>query len=69
MGQKKIKEILRSFLSDDRGATALEYALIAAILSVGVLFSLGDIGNHIANDFNELGNTIDRQDLNTGHVD
>jgi len=69
MGQKQTIALLRSFLNDDSGATALEYALIAAILSIGVLFSLGGIGDHIANDFDELGDTIERQDLNTGHVD
>jgi Flp pilus assembly pilin Flp len=26
---------LREFLSDDRGATAIEYALIAALMSLG----------------------------------
>lgn len=69
MAQKRFKDWVRSFLRDDSGATAVEYALLISILSIGVLFSLDSVGNEIANDFTELGDTIERQDLNTGHVD
>jgi len=69
MGLKQIKACARSFLNDESGATAVEYALLAAILSIGVLFSLEAIGDDISNDFDLLGNTIDRQDINTGIVD
>jgi len=69
MGLKHLNADLRSFWSDESGSTAVEYALMAAILAVGVLFSLEVIGNEIANDMDILGNTIDRQDLNTGVVD
>ena len=37
LGEGKMSELLRRFLNDDSGATAIEYGLIAAGISVAVL--------------------------------
>ncbi len=36
-------KIAVSFLKDESGATAIEYGLIAAIVGVGIIGSLGDL--------------------------
>lgn len=69
MGLKLLKVQFKSFLNDESGATAIEYALLAALIGTAIIASTGAMGNHIANDFVILENTIERQDLNTGHVD
>jgi pilus assembly protein Flp/PilA len=66
---KQIKTYCHSFWHDETGATAIEYAILAGLLSVGLIVSLGVLGNEISNDMDLLGNTIGRQDLNTGYVD
>ena len=69
MWLNNIKTLCREFKQDDRGATAIEYALLAALIGIAIIASTGAMGDHIADDFDMLGNTIDRQNLNTGHVD
>ena len=34
--------IIAKFIADDAGATAIEYALIAALVSVGIIVALND---------------------------
>jgi pilus assembly protein Flp/PilA len=36
----QLRKLISSFSSDDRGATAIEYALIAAIICIGIVASL-----------------------------
>lgn len=69
MGLKFLSEQLRAFLYDESGATAIEYALIIALLGAGLVTTMGSMGGGVNNNFLELGNTIERQDINTGHVD
>ena len=51
---------IKSFLSDESGATAIEYGLIAALVSVAAIAALGSVGNSLKDIFgvvsNELGN-------------
>jgi pilus assembly protein Flp/PilA len=35
-----VKSLALNFVSDERGATAIEYALIAGIVGVGIVISL-----------------------------
>ena len=65
----KLKETCHAFIKDEDGATAIEYALLAAILTIGLISSLGRMGDLINEDLTILADTIERQDLNTGHVD
>jgi pilus assembly protein Flp/PilA len=43
MAEVNIMTFLKMFLRDESGATAIEYGLIAAILGVGLLLSLGNL--------------------------
>ena len=43
--------VLESFLRDERGATAIEYGLIAAMIAVGAIASFTVLGNGLSNLF------------------
>ena len=53
---------IKSFLSDESGATAIEYGLIAALVSVAAIAALGSLGNSLGTMFNsvaaELGGAV-----------
>jgi pilus assembly protein Flp/PilA len=40
------------FYQDDRGATAIEYGLIAGLIAVGVIVSMTAFGNSLSGMFN-----------------
>ena len=42
-----MKAFLKSFLSDDRGATAIEYGLIAALISVVIITGVSAVGQSV----------------------
>lgn len=50
---------IKSFLSDESGATAIEYGLIAALVSVAAIAALGALGNSLDNLFTEVSNRLD----------
>ncbi|NIA67213.1 Flp family type IVb pilin [Pelagibius litoralis] len=50
---------IKSFLQDDSGATAIEYGLIAALVSVAAIAALGALGNSLDNLFTEVSNRLD----------
>lgn len=42
-----MKDFLKSFLGDERGATAIEYGLIAALLSVAIITAVSAVGTSV----------------------
>lgn len=50
--------ILRKFLSDESGATAIEYGLIAACISVVIIGAIQLIGTQLDSTFNTIGTTL-----------
>jgi pilus assembly protein Flp/PilA len=46
--------IFRRFVKDDSGATAIEYGLIAALVSVAIIVVLGTLGNNLESTFNSV---------------
>ena len=49
---------LRKFLTDDSGATAIEYGLIAALVSVASIAALQAMGNSLSDMFNTVSNEL-----------
>ena len=47
---------LRRFLQDDRGATAIEYGLIAALIAVVVVSAVTTVGTNMRGKFNNIAN-------------
>jgi pilus assembly protein Flp/PilA len=46
------------FLKDESGATAIEYGLIAAIVSVAIIAALNLVGDNLSNVFTYIGNQL-----------
>jgi pilus assembly protein Flp/PilA len=51
--------IFSRFLKDESGATAIEYGLIAAILGVGIVASLGPLKDALNAQFTEVKTTLE----------
>jgi pilus assembly protein Flp/PilA len=49
---------LRLFWQDRGGATALEYALIGGMISVGLIGAFSSIGSQIASKFPSISNAL-----------
>jgi pilus assembly protein Flp/PilA len=49
-----MKSLFSRFVKDESGATAIEYGLIAAIVGVGIIASLGVLRNGLAGTFNTV---------------
>ena len=49
---------LRSFYSDESGATAIEYGLIAALVAVAAITAMTALGSALTNIFNTVANKL-----------
>ncbi len=49
---------IRKFFKSDLAATAIEYGLIAALISVVIIAALQLTGNSLKNVFNNIGGTL-----------
>jgi len=53
-------KLFSRFLKDESGATAIEYGLIAALISVALIAGATTLGGKIGETFNNLGNQMDK---------
>jgi pilus assembly protein Flp/PilA len=53
-----MKNLLTKFKNDESGATAIEYGLIAALISVGIIVAVTALGNNLAGVFNNLSDKL-----------
>jgi pilus assembly protein Flp/PilA len=49
---------LKAFLSNQDGATAIEYALIASLIAVGIIGALTTLGTNLSSTFSEVGSSL-----------
>ena len=49
---------LRKLLTNERGATAIEYGLIAALISVAAVTVLGTVGTNLTATFSTVANDL-----------
>jgi pilus assembly protein Flp/PilA len=49
-----MKTIFARFLKDESGATAIEYGLIAALISVAIVTILGSVGDSLTTTFTRI---------------
>ena len=49
-----MKNIVNRFARDESGATAIEYGLIAALISVVIIGVLSTIGTRLSTKFNQI---------------
>lgn len=50
--------LFSTFLSDECGATAIEYGLIAAIVSVGLISALSSLKTNLQTTYNTIGTAL-----------
>ena len=48
--------LVRRFIKDERGATAIEYGLIAALIAVVIIGAVTSVGTNLKVTFNKVGN-------------
>jgi len=53
-----LRTILRGIFRDRRGATAIEYGLIAALIAVAAISAMGNVGNKLKNTFSNVSNNM-----------
>jgi pilus assembly protein Flp/PilA len=52
-------QMLRRFLKDEAGATAIEYGLIAALIAVVLIGALGNLGTALQDAFADIAAELD----------
>lgn len=52
-------QFIRKMLKDNKGATAIEYGLIAALIAVAAIVAMGNIGKSLTNTFTNVANTLE----------
>jgi pilus assembly protein Flp/PilA len=58
MGSSSMKNLVLRFLSDDSGATAIEYGLIAAGISIAIIAVVGTIGSTLNTKFTSISSQL-----------
>jgi pilus assembly protein Flp/PilA len=49
---------LKAFLSNQDGATAIEYALIASLIAVAIIGALTTLGTKLSSTFSEVASSL-----------
>ncbi len=52
--------MIRSFLKQEDGATAIEYGLIAALISVVIIAAVGGVGKSLNTTFTNINTNLSR---------
>jgi len=53
-----MREFFVSLWKDERGATAIEYGLIAALIAVAAVTVMGTVGTNLSSTFNTVANNL-----------
>jgi pilus assembly protein Flp/PilA len=53
-----LKRTLLSFLSDESGATAIEYGLIAAGIALAIIAVVNGLGTNLNDKFSQINNSL-----------
>ena len=50
----KVREIVKRFLTDERGLETVEYAIVAALITLLAIATIGRVGNAVNTKFGQL---------------
>ena len=53
-----MKSIIKSFLKDESGATAIEYGLIAAGIAIAIITAVQGVGTQLSTNFNNISTSL-----------
>jgi pilus assembly protein Flp/PilA len=56
--EMRLKSTLTNWVRDERGATAIEYGLIAALIAVVVISAVTSVGNNLSKKFSNIANSV-----------
>lgn len=48
----------QTLLRNDKGAAAIEYALVASLISIAAVAAMGSVGNSLNNSFTNTANAL-----------
>ncbi|CAN5286585.1 Flp family type IVb pilin [soil metagenome] len=51
-------KMIRKFMKNNKGATAIEYGLIAALIAVAAIGAMSSLGTKLQTTFNKVGNNL-----------
>jgi pilus assembly protein Flp/PilA len=54
-----MKALINRFVKDESGATAIEYGLIAALVSIAIISAATTLGSNISNTFKKVADNMD----------
>ncbi|WP_081077200.1 Flp family type IVb pilin [Burkholderia pseudomultivorans] len=63
-----MKAIIKRFLKEEDGVTAIEYGLIAGLIAVGIVAGVSSIGGSLSNMFSNLGSCITKPTDSNGNA-
>ena len=52
-------KFIKLIKNDDKGATAIEYGLIAALIAVAIITAVTSVGTSLSGTFNNVENAVD----------
>ena len=53
-----MRKFIQKFFSDESGATAIEYGLIAALISVAIITAVTAVGTNLSTTFNSVATAL-----------
>jgi pilus assembly protein Flp/PilA len=56
--RRKVKGLIRKFLGDESGATAIEYGLIAAGISLAIIAVVNGLGTTLNTQFTSISSSL-----------
>ena len=56
--EQTMRDLIKSFIKNESGATAIEYGLIAAIVSVGLIAALSTLKSNLQDTYNTIGTAV-----------
>jgi len=53
-----VRSLIKRFVSDERGATAIEYGLIAALIAVVIITGVTAVGTNLSATFTSISGSL-----------
>lgn len=53
-----MKNLVARFIKDESGATAIEYGLLAALISVAIITAAGNVGTKLSSTFDSISSKL-----------
>jgi pilus assembly protein Flp/PilA len=57
-GGRIVTQRIKRFIADERGATAIEYGLIASLISVAIIAATKNLGTNVKNTFSTVATNV-----------